>query len=680
MVKKETFYPTSVAFTKERIGRATYLRNQFDLTENPKVLRFNKFVFLQRWTSLTIGIFYFSLLIQSILIELTLIPGYSFSIQPDIFGGLQYYLAISIIAIFNFDKSVKIWGDIGNFFLKFTSLITMLNSFIILMLFFFHPDFLITSYPLIFALLLFVFVGSYYNLQIAKKFRIQFPNQILLTSEALKNYRKTMSYKVPTILLTTLVLIWFFSHPVGWGANFLGAPPESPSEVALMVERLKPIETNVIGLIIILIAIVLAAFFSYFDVYFKAEHTAIKRGVFYESTEKRILILGAGAIGGITGAYLTLAGEKVILYDTNAEHIEKMNTNGLEITGKRGKLRVKVVGASNLNELESKYNQLVGENDVKFDVIIVSVKSTVTEHALKPILPYMNDDTAVVSVQNSINDEILEKIVGRERVIHGITFWGGTNAGPGKLEHTSIGHFQIGEIMEDKDTPRIIILKKILGNFGNTEVRDTIITDAWDKLLFNGVMNTYGLIFGERCYVLFNNPKILPIVLATISEEAKVAKQIVGKLAKVKLIDMEDFDLEKDTELKVIQGMGLTLKIISSVSGRIKSSMLQDYERDVKSENEYLLGLFIKENELYAKKSGISALSIPFIKNAYEIAEKIDNKELTPSLDNVAYFSDLFKDYPKQWKNPLNFEYSSLGDRITIRFFEWAARVFTGNY
>jgi 2-dehydropantoate 2-reductase len=507
---------------------------------------------------------------------------------------------------------------------------------------------------------------------------------MLLTGEGLKNYRKTLSYKVPTILLTTLVLIWFFSHPVGWIANLAGYIPDgwpgSQSSISIMAERIRIAEEINIGLSFLLVPIGLAGIFSYYDVYLKAEHTAIKRGAFYEATGKKILICGAGAIGGITGAYLRLSGEDVILYDTNAEHVKKMNTSGLEITGKRGNLQVNVIVASNLKELEALYSKLFNSDSIIFDIIILAVKSAFTEPALKTLLPYMNNDSIVVSVQNSINDDIIEEIVGRERVIHGITFWGGTNIGPGKLEHTSIGHFQIGEIGDKKDTPRIQILKKILGNFGNTEVREKIITDAWDKLILNGVMNTYGLIFGERCYVLFNNPKILPIVIATIAEEAKIAKQIVGTLEKVKLINMEDFDINEDVELEVVQGNGLILKILSSVSGRIKSSMLQDYERGVKSENQYLLGLFIKENLIYSENTEQTILPIPFINRAYEIADRIDNKELTPGLDNLKSFSDLIDKYPDFWKQSENFEYNSFKHRVIIRIFEWAARVFTGNY
>jgi 2-dehydropantoate 2-reductase len=680
-MKKKTYSPTSVEFTKEKIGNAYYIRNQFDLTENPEVLTFNKNVFIQRWISLIIAIFYFYLLIQSIIIEFSLIPGI---IKPDIFGGLQYYLSLAIIAIFNFDKSVKIWGSIGNFFLKFTSVITMLNASVILGSYFFDPNLPILSYPITFIFFLFAFFGSYFNFITAENFRVRFPNQMLLTREALRNYRKTLSYKFPTILLVTLVLVWFFSHPVGWVSNWFGyipaGWPDSQLSIPIMINRIKIIEINVLGLIFVLIAIIASGIFSYFDVYIKAEHTAIKRGAFYEAIGKKVLICGAGAIGGITGAYLTMAGENVILYDTNVEHIDKMNSEGLEISGKRGYLRVKVKAASNLKDLEATYQNLYGDNSVKFDIIILAVKSAFTKPALKPLLPYMNEDTMVVSVQNSINDEVIEKIVGHERVIHGITFWGGTNIGAGKLEHTSIGHFQVGEISDKKDTPRIITLRKILGNFGNAEKREKIITDAWNKLLLNGVMNTYGLIFGERCYVLFNNPNILPIVIATIAEEAKVAKQIVGSLEKVKLIKMEDFDINKDAELEVVQGNGLILKILSSVSGRIKSSMLQDYERGARSENQYLLGLFIKENEIYSKKNAKDSLPIPFIKRAHEIADKVDNKELTPGLDNLKYFSDLLDKYPDYWKQPENFKYDSFKERIIIRIMEWAARVFTGNY
>ena len=46
-----------------------------------------------------------------------------------------------------------------------------------------------------------------------------------------------------------------------------------------------------------------------------------------------ITIYGAGAIGGIVGAYMARAGEGVLFVDKVAEHVSAMNAHGLRITG-----------------------------------------------------------------------------------------------------------------------------------------------------------------------------------------------------------------------------------------------------------------------------------------------------------------------------------------------------------
>lgn len=686
MEQKKVFHPAQVAFYKDKIGGSYYLRNEFDLTENPEILSFNKHVFFQRVISLVISTFWFYILIFSALIDLALVPSRQFNTVPDIFGAIEFYVGVLVLAIFNLDKSVKIWGGIGNFWLKFTAVITAYNAFKVIMGFIFFQNYLqITSYPITFTFTLLVMFGSIFAYRTAKVFSTKFSNNMLVTEAGVENYQKTASYRVPIIILVSLCLIFIFNPLVMLIIDLIGYQPiggiESQLYNVLLFERVAVIEVSGLGIIVLLIALLLSIVFSYHDVYKKAEHTAIKRGAFYESTEKRILICGAGAIGGIMGAYLTLAGEKVILYDSNVDHVKEMNKNGLHITGMRGNIRVKVSAASNFQELNEVYKQVFKrEGETEFDIVILAVKSAYTEMALKPLLSYMNKDTMVITVQNSINDDLIGEIVGRERFVHGITFWGGTNIGPGKLEQTSIGHFQIGEILDKKDTDRIQTLKKVMGNFGRTKVSDNIIVDAWNKLIFNGVMNTYGLIFGERCFVLFNNPDVLPIVLATISEEAKIARRIVGSLGKLTVIQMDDFDMDLDSELKLIQYNAQVLKIVSSNSGRIKSSMLQDYERGVKSENDYLLGLFIEKNKSHSEKTPTEPISIPFIKRAYEIAEKIDNKEISPSIDNIKYFKDLFETYPDYWKQRENFKLDSFKNKFFIKFFTAMANIILGNY
>src|SRR3954452_18592069 len=49
-----------------------------------------------------------------------------------------------------------------------------------------------------------------------------------------------------------------------------------------------------------------------------------------------ITIVGAGAIGGTVGAFLTDAGYDVTMVDVVLEHVRVMNERGLRITGMRG--------------------------------------------------------------------------------------------------------------------------------------------------------------------------------------------------------------------------------------------------------------------------------------------------------------------------------------------------------
>ncbi|MGO4839719.1 ketopantoate reductase family protein, partial [Rhizobiaceae sp. 2RAB30] len=47
----------------------------------------------------------------------------------------------------------------------------------------------------------------------------------------------------------------------------------------------------------------------------------------------RILVWGAGAIGGTVGAYLARAGHDVTFVDAASAHVDAMNRHGLRIVG-----------------------------------------------------------------------------------------------------------------------------------------------------------------------------------------------------------------------------------------------------------------------------------------------------------------------------------------------------------
>ena len=99
--------------------------------------------------------------------------------------------------------------------------------------------------------------------------------------------------------------------------------------------------------------------------------------------EKNILVVGGGAIGGMTAAHLVESGYTVTLYDTDEAHVKHINENGLLIEQFKGEKRIKIPSTTSLSGM--------------FDVVFLSVKSNHTKEAINTILPHLGNTSLVVS-------------------------------------------------------------------------------------------------------------------------------------------------------------------------------------------------------------------------------------------------------------------------------------------
>jgi 2-dehydropantoate 2-reductase len=91
----------------------------------------------------------------------------------------------------------------------------------------------------------------------------------------------------------------------------------------------------------------------------------------------KVTIVGAGAIGGLAGAYMTRAGHDVLLVDRWAEHVDALNAGGLKIDGVRGNMAIPVRAATP-DRLSS-----------SLDMVFVATKSQHTLDAVRQILPIL---------------------------------------------------------------------------------------------------------------------------------------------------------------------------------------------------------------------------------------------------------------------------------------------------
>jgi 2-dehydropantoate 2-reductase len=124
----------------------------------------------------------------------------------------------------------------------------------------------------------------------------------------------------------------------------------------------------------------------------------------------RIAVYGAGAIGGYFGGRLAQAGADVHLV-ARGRHLDALRTHGLRVRSVKGDFAVRVPATDDPTDIGP------------CDYVLFCVKSFDTEQAAARLRPLLDDATAVVSLQNGVdNEEKLERAVGPEHVLGGAAF------------------------------------------------------------------------------------------------------------------------------------------------------------------------------------------------------------------------------------------------------------------
>ena len=157
---------------------------------------------------------------------------------------------------------------------------------------------------------------------------------------------------------------------------------------------------------------------------------------------ERILIWGAGAIGGSVGAWLKRAGHDITFVDVVPEHVAAIRTIGLRITGPVEEFSVRAT-ALMPDELPGIWQR-----------IFLAVKAQHTEAATRALTPHLAQDGYVLSLQNGLNELIIQRIVGRDRTIGAFINFGADWMAPGEIMFGNRGAVVLGEL-DGAMTPRL---------------------------------------------------------------------------------------------------------------------------------------------------------------------------------------------------------------------------------
>lgn len=331
----------------------------------------------------------------------------------------------------------------------------------------------------------------------------------------------------------------------------------------------------------------------------------------------RSAIFGAGSLGTILGAFINRGGIQIDLINKNEKHIEKMKKDGAT-----------VIGTVNFTE---KVNALLpSEMTGKYDIIFLMTKQLNNAEIAKSLLPFLNEDSVVVTFQNGIPEYELMEILGEKRVLGCTVAWGATLKEAGVSELTSAKDsltFSLGCFGEKSD--KFEIVKSMLEKMGEVEVNDNFIGVRWSKLLINSAFSGMSTVLGTTFGGVVDNKKGRLIAQKIIKECIDVAKAdnvkiepIQGKNV-VKLLDYKSKFKQKISYF--------ILKFAIEKHRSLVASMLQDIQKGNKCEVDAINGVVAQ----IGRKVNVPT---PYTDKVIELIHLMEENKLKPSIKNIDYF------------------------------------------
>src|ERR1700744_1721296 len=188
----------------------------------------------------------------------------------------------------------------------------------------------------------------------------------------------------------------------------------------------------------------------------------------------RVLVVGAGAIGGYFGGRLLQAGRDVTFL-VRPRRAAELASAGLVIKSPVGDVTLKnppTVQADTIKE--------------KFDVVLLSCKAYDLEDAINSFAPAVGPQTSIVPLLNGmLHLDVLDKRFGRERVLGGLCAIAVTlNEQREVVQLQPMQSITFGE-RDGKMSERVRAIGDAFakGNFGSA-VSEIIVQEMWEKWVF----------------------------------------------------------------------------------------------------------------------------------------------------------------------------------------------------
>ena len=187
----------------------------------------------------------------------------------------------------------------------------------------------------------------------------------------------------------------------------------------------------------------------------------------------RIVVFGAGGVGGYFGGRLAAAGSDVT-FIARGQHLNAIKANGLRIVSPLGDVAIEVKAVDDIAAIDAA------------DLVIVAVKLWDTETVAPALKLLVARGAAVVSFQNGVTkDDILRAHLPADAVMGGVSYIAARIAEPGVIEHTgTMQRLVFGEFDGNRSQRAQAFLRACEAAKIDAELSGAIDRVTWEKFVF----------------------------------------------------------------------------------------------------------------------------------------------------------------------------------------------------
>jgi 2-dehydropantoate 2-reductase len=303
----------------------------------------------------------------------------------------------------------------------------------------------------------------------------------------------------------------------------------------------------------------------------------------------RIVIMGAGGVGGYFGGRLALAGNDVT-FIARGGHGEAIRRNGLRAEGTLGEFHVQ----------PAKCVASPDEITDAPDIVFFAVKLSAMESTAVQLRPMVGPQTAVYTVQNGVEAaDVVGDVLGHEKVVPGIAYISAIISEPGVINtRAAFAGLAFGE-RDGHESARVKAFQATCkaAKF-DAQIPPDITRAIWLKFAMLAPMAaTTSLI---RCGLgpIRSNARSRALLQALIEE--------IVALGKVRGVHMQDSDIAD------------TMKILRGLPPTVRASMAHDLEVGNPLELPWLSGAVVR----LAENQGVPTPTHRFFADALAPYEK----------------------------------------------------------